>query len=127
MRVIQTQVHCINNIYVTDNKYIFRSQRIVCFRHTNSKMLARSQSFINLQVISYAIQTEVYYCTDKICDWSNKILRSWRIVMFSMQNSKFFGSLAPLACNNLWNYASFYSSDQGYIMGVTNKSTRGIK
>ena len=44
--------------------------------------------------------------------------------MSKTQKFEKFGSLAPLARNHLGNFSSFYSSNQGYIMSVTNRSTQ---
>ena len=46
-----------------------------------------------------------------------------RIVWYKMQNANIFGSLAPLARNHLWNYSSFFSSNQGYNMDVIRNTS----
>ena len=63
---------------------ILRSRSIVCLRRTNVKISARSLrslviiyeicniSSILIKFISGVLQTQGYYCTDKICDWPTR-------------------------------------------------------
>ena len=85
----------VSTIYVTDNKYIFRSQRIVCFRCKKYIILARS---LHSLAVIYKFTIHI------ICNTNRSILLYWQNMWLIEQDIEIFGSIAPLARNNLWKF-----------------------
>ena len=74
-------------------------EKIVCFR--------RKKKIGLLAIINSFFWSFCCYCTDKNMLFTNKTVRR---IMFPRQNYETFGSLAPLARNDLCFFVSFWFS-----------------